>query len=75
MSKRSKTIASYRTKAGAERYARDLATAWPQYRFEPAPHPCDFTWAVIVRCGANFVSKAYVLKAKRAEFARLFTGQ
>lgn len=71
---RQKRIAFYRTPGGAGNYARALRVAWPQYRFEVMQHPHDFGYTVIVRCGANFGSKAYVLACARKDIGKLFSG-
>lgn len=71
---RQKRIAFYRTPGGAENYARALRFAWPLYRFEVTNHPREFGYTVIVRCGAAFGSKAYVLACARKEIGKLFSG-
>jgi len=68
-------IARYRTEKGAKRYAKDCATAWPMYHFETGQHPYDFGFTVILRTGANYAAKAYVLSRPKGGAAALgYTG-
>jgi hypothetical protein len=75
MRKARKHIAKYRTEQGAERYCRELRAAWPMYKFETTQHPYEFAWTVVLRCGANYVGKVYVLSRPRGGVAQLgYTG-
>lgn len=52
-------LASYRTIAGALRYAKELKAAYPAYEFMPMQHPSSFAYTVAMK--QNGVHLAYVL--------------
>lgn len=66
MRKRRDKAATFRTQAGAERYRRDLALAWPTLanQFRVGLTTNDFRWAV-------FAGGATVLKCRRRDMNKL----
>lgn len=71
MRKRTPKLASYYTRNGAARYARDLAKAIPQYSFAVHRSPTDpFRYAVMVTLELG--RTAWVAKCKRALIGTMF---
>ena len=64
-------IAAYRTRQGAERYARDLAAIFPKRRFQVVNHPHAFMWAVGVFSGDTRVAYAGKRKRRHAHVAHV----